>query len=213
MGTFDHGSDEPGWRLGKSWRMRYREGVDTLFVGHISGKGKRLTFQGVSKGAFLGRHHFAYLNSKGVLKEAHVELRFLKTVDLDKSLLLKTGTILGTRSGYSLLLPGGSIREILSGAMGYANVVQNEQGNRFAVVAESFVESASIQVFDHGKVRKLFQANTHQQDYHWGRAEMVHYQVDGRRLNGILYCPDRIEAGEKYPLVVRIYEIRSDHFF
>lgn len=183
-----------------------QDGFDLWRFDMDSGQRQRLTF-GREKGLIYR------LTPHSADDQAHVELRFLKTVDLDKPLLLETGTILGTRSGYSLLLPGGSIREILSGAMGYADVVQNEQGNRFAVVAESFVESASIQVFDHGKVRKLFQANKHQQDYHWGRAEMVHYQVDGRRLNGILYCPDRIETGEKYPLVVRIYEIQSDHFF
>ena len=36
------------------------------------------------------------------------------------------------------------------------------------------------------KASLVYQSNKQQQEYHWGRSEIVHYQVGGKKLTGVL---------------------------
>lgn len=48
-------------------------------------------------------------------------------------------------------------------------------------------------------------------DYAWGRAELVDYRTErGERLQGVLRYPANYQPGRKYPMVVYMYELRSD---
>lgn len=47
--------------------------------------------------------------------------------------------------------------------------------------------------------------------YNWLRAELISYQLlDGRASQGILYKPENLDRGTKYPMIVHFYERRSD---
>ncbi len=51
-----------------SWRMRYDDGRDTLYVGKTSGAGGHRSFTNAGKESFFGRSHFAYLTSQQTLR-------------------------------------------------------------------------------------------------------------------------------------------------
>ena len=55
--------------------------------------------------------------------------------------------------------------------------------------------------------RKISHANPRQKNYKWGTAELVEWtSFDEIPLKGILYKPEEMEAGKKYPMIVYFYE-------
>ncbi len=64
---------------------------------------------------------------------------------------------------------------------------------------------------DFNNPRKISQANPQQADYLWGKAELISYlNGDGQELQAILIKPENFDPGQKYPLLVYIYEKLSD---
>ncbi|MDR7371067.1 prolyl oligopeptidase family serine peptidase [Flavobacterium aquidurense] len=59
--------------------------------------------------------------------------------------------------------------------------------------------------------KPFFQSNIQQQNYFWGRSELIRYQnAKGQNLKGVLIYPARYDPAKKYPMIVNIYEIQSD---
>lgn len=59
--------------------------------------------------------------------------------------------------------------------------------------------------------RQVSTTNPFMSDYAWGRAELIEYRNErGARLQGALRYPVNYQAGRKYPMVVYMYEKRSD---
>ncbi len=55
--------------------------------------------------------------------------------------------------------------------------------------------------------RKVSQANPQQEEFIWGKAELIHYlNADGQELEAILIKPENFDPNQKYPLMVYIYE-------
>lgn len=91
---------------------------------------------------------------------------------------------------------------------------QYQKADKAAVylyVAEMYDVSPRLVVIDKRKTTSytLVQSNKQQQDYYWGRSELVHYTAMGKELSGALYYPADYQAGKKYPMVVEIYECKS----
>lgn len=60
--------------------------------------------------------------------------------------------------------------------------------------------------------KRASDTNPFQSEYTWGRAELVDYvNANGKDLQGALYYPAGYEAGKQYPMVVYIYEARSQN--
>jgi dipeptidyl aminopeptidase/acylaminoacyl peptidase len=58
---------------------------------------------------------------------------------------------------------------------------------------------------------KISDTNPQQSKFAWGRSELVNYKNrDGRALQGALFYPANYVPGNKYPMIVYIYEIRSN---
>lgn len=64
---------------------------------------------------------------------------------------------------------------------------------------------------DFSDMKKISRANPQQDEFIWGRAELIHYlNADGRELEAILIKPEDFDPNKKYPLMVYIYERLSD---
>ncbi len=60
-------------------------------------------------------------------------------------------------------------------------------------------------------MRKVSDANPQQARYRWGRSDLIPFRsADGKPLRAILTRPDDFDPSKKYPLLVYIYEERSD---
>lgn len=58
-----------------------------------------------------------------------------------------------------------------------------------------------------GKEELLYQSNPQQQEFYWGKSELIHYTADGKDLKGALIYPANYDPNKKYPMVVEIYEM------
>lgn len=62
-----------------------------------------------------------------------------------------------------------------------------------------------------GKQQLICQSNPQQKEFYWGKSELIHYNApDGEQLKGALFYPTDYVSGKKYPMIVYIYERRSD---
>lgn len=65
-----------------------------------------------------------------------------------------------------------------------------------------------------GKNRLIYQTNPHYKNFKTGPVERISYKSkDGEPLQGILFYPDDYEPGEKYPMIVKIYERLSQNYY
>jgi dipeptidyl aminopeptidase/acylaminoacyl peptidase len=83
----------------------------------------------------------------------------------------------------------------------YHYVVQSFEDSPDAFVASADLKSA----------KQVTATNPFQSKYAWGRAELVEFKSEkGQRLQGVLRYPAGYEPGKKYPMIVYVYEKRSD---
>ncbi len=82
----------------------------------------------------------------------------------------------------------------------------------FAYTVESFDVSPDYYV-SRGRLaegRRVTRTNPFQEDYLWGRSELVEFEnAHGRRLQGALFYPAGWEPGKQYPMITYVYETRS----
>ena len=95
--------------------------------------------------------------------------------------------------------------------------------DRLAKAEDAEVYSYAVQGFDDspdifiggpdlGDGRQVTSTNPFQDDYAWGRSELIDYETGyGRRLQGALYYPAAYEPGRQYPMIVYIYERLSQN--
>jgi len=62
--------------------------------------------------------------------------------------------------------------------------------------------------------RKISNTNPQAGEYLWGDAKLVHWiSFDNEQLDGILYTPENLDPGKKYPMLVYFYEKRSSTLY
>ncbi|MCK5338178.1 MAG: S9 family peptidase, partial [Bacteroidales bacterium] len=68
-----------------------------------------------------------------------------------------------------------------------------------------------ISNMDFSGEKRLTDVNPRQEDYLWGRVEMVHWtSADGVDLDGLLYKPENFSPDSSYPMIVYFYEKYSN---
>ncbi len=88
-----------------------------------------------------------------------------------------------------------------------------KKADRFMWTENTYVDPPSLMVADGdmSNMKEVVQVNPQQKDYAWGKAELVNFKnVHGKDLQGVLHYPAGYEEGKEYPMLVYIYEIRSN---
>lgn len=127
---------------------------------------------------------------------------------------LSKGIILAARgrdnsSGYYFLSPNGHNERLVYGAKKNDYLQEAQDQKSFIYMQQTFEESPRLMYYDKGSdtSKVLFQSNPQQKNYHWGRAEVVHYQNSkGEQLKGALFYPAGYSPGKLYPMVVQVYQ-------
>jgi dipeptidyl aminopeptidase/acylaminoacyl peptidase len=91
--------------------------------------------------------------------------------------------------------------------------VRTEAENAYLFTIETFDEFPDLYMSDtaFGNIRRLTDANPQQIDFAWGSARLFEWHnADGIPLQGILYLPADYKRGQRYPLIVYIYERLAD---
>lgn len=93
------------------------------------------------------------------------------------------------------------------------SVRRADDAERYTFVEESYTDSPDVMVASEelDNIRQLSNTNPQQDDYAWGKTELIDYtNADGKTLQGALHYPANYEEGKQYPMIVYIYEIRSN---
>ncbi len=88
-----------------------------------------------------------------------------------------------------------------------------KKADRYMWTENTYVMPPTLMVADAGLTNKkqVVQINAQQAKYAWGKAELVSFtNANGKDLQGVLHYPANYEEGKKYPMLVYIYEIRSN---
>ncbi|MCF8223236.1 MAG: prolyl oligopeptidase family serine peptidase [Bacteroidales bacterium] len=149
------------------------------------------------------------------------ELRF-RTIRLDReNNYFKTGsdlylTAMGDKtkeSGFYRISAGGKRHRLIFGSKFIYGLKKAKEANMFVYREEEYSDSPDIFVTNSlfRKPVQLSNTNPQQSDYYWGKSEVIKYtNSNGKELQGALYYPANYKEGEKYPMIVYIYEKRSD---
>lgn len=117
--------------------------------------------------------------------------------------------------GYARLTLGASgaterliwVDELLEG------LTKAKRADVYAYVKESFENSPNIFVAGSylNDAKQATATNPFQSRYAWGHAEVIEYQSDrGQQLHSALFYPANYQPGHTYPMIVNVYEHRSD---
>ena len=115
-------------------------------------------------------------------------------------------------SGYYRLSPAGAIEQLIYESSGVDRLTKAEDSDLFIFRRQKADESPNFFRTDarFENTIQLTDTNPQQTEYFWGYTELVTYTNDhGEELQGRLLYPAHYEAGKQYPMVVYIYEKRS----
>ena len=135
--------------------------------------------------------------------------------DPDEPLYYSTYGEWTKKAGFSRARRGDPLEQLLweDATFGFFGGLQKaEDADVYIVRKERFDDSPDYFVTDgdFGDARQVTATNPFQDDYAWGRTELIDYENEwGRKLQGSLTYPAGYEAGGKYPMIVYHYELLS----
>jgi dipeptidyl aminopeptidase/acylaminoacyl peptidase len=104
--------------------------------------------------------------------------------------------------------------KLIFGDKKYTLIDQADKNPRIVFSEQTFQEYPDVWVSDDlkfGSPKRMSDANPQQKDFLWGTAELVQYTSnDGVPLQGIVYKPENMVPGKKYPMIAYFYERDSD---
>src|SRR6185436_2196687 len=98
-------------------------------------------------------------------------------VDLSRPLYLSLYGKRTKQSGYARLMPSGEVSRLLFTDASIGNLTKADSTDRYAFVRQRFDESPNVFVAgaDLAKPEKRTETNPFQNDYAWGKAELINF--------------------------------------
>ncbi len=122
-------------------------------------------------------------------------------------------------SGFAVMLPKKrTVKKLLYKPEMNNRLEKAILSDKFIYVTQTYTKSPNVFYTDRDfrQIRQITHTNPQQSDYAWGKATLVSFtNRDGKKLQGVLHYPAKYEPGKKYPMLVYIYEIRSNslHYY
>jgi len=188
-----------GWTMGDESVLLY----DELDIWEVRADGSRAT-RLTNGAAEHVRHRYVKLDAD---EEA---------IDRGRPLMLSLFGTWSKKSGFARLRMDGAsavVDRLLWVDKRADRLVKAKNVDVYAYVAQDFTDAPDYFVGGSGlaDARSATTTNPFMAEYAWGRAELVEYRSQrGERLQGVLRYPANYQAGRKYPMVVYMYEKRSD---
>ncbi len=117
-------------------------------------------------------------------------------------------------SGYARVAGNGAVDELVFEHARVGGLVKARDAERFAFRRERWDDPPDVVVTgsDFRDPRPMVETNPFQDDYAWGRSELLSYTTDaGHDLQAVLVYPAGFEEGGRYPLILYQYERLSDN--
>ncbi|MHC0443080.1 prolyl oligopeptidase family serine peptidase [Flavobacterium sp. 3-210] len=194
----------PGWTKDDKEILLYDQ-YDIWAVSPEGASYRRLTKGKESKIRFRiadapNKFHYA-----SIYEDNHLE-----NYDLDKDLFLRAeGEDLKT--GFFVLNSKSEVKEIVYRDSYIDEFFYSSEKQKFIFREQKFDLSPRLVAVDKSaNCNPFFQSNPQQDNYFWGKAELIRYQNSkGLDLRGALLFPANYDPAKKYPMIVDIYELNS----
>ncbi len=135
-------------------------------------------------------------------------------IDLEKPLYL---SLYGNRTkkyGYAVMTTGETPETRIWTEKNISNLLKAEEADVYCYLEQDFDDSPDYWVSgkDLNETRQVTDTNLFQADYQWGHSELINYVNEhGQKLQGALFYPADYDPSRQYPMIVYIYEIRSNN--
>ncbi len=116
------------------------------------------------------------------------------------------------KAGYARSEPGDEPEMLIWDDKSFGRLLKADDADVFVFRQERFEDSPDYFVAgaDLSNARQVTTTNPFQDDFAWGRAELIDYENEwGRPLQGALIYPADYEPGRQYPMLVYYYELVS----
>ncbi|HVD91154.1 MAG TPA: prolyl oligopeptidase family serine peptidase [Vicinamibacterales bacterium] len=137
-----------------------------------------------------------------------------EAIDRSKPVYLQMMGTWTKKSGVARLAPGAPAPEkLLWLDKSVTRLAKAKDADVYEYVLQSYEDSpdAFVGSPDLKSMKQVTATNAFQGKFAWGRAELIEFKSEkGQRLQGVLRYPAGYERGKKYPMVVYVYEKRSD---
>ena len=198
-----------GWSATDDWVLLY-DRYDIWRVAPDGSSGMNLT----NGAADAIRHRYVDLDTDGPGGgPGRQGSRPTTIIDLDEPLYVSLYGQWSKQHGYGRLADGGRpVTHLLWLDKNVGRLMKATAANRFGYLTQGFDDSPDYFVGgpDLANARQISNTNPFQPEFAWGRSELVDYSsVDGQRLQGALFYPANYEPGRQYPMIVYVYELRS----
>jgi len=156
--------------------------------------------------------HLKYRLARADIDYSGITLPYSPSVtavlNLNKELILSYADLFTGRYGYSVLKPGGHITPLTKGPNSATRLGVTALGKQIIYEEQSFETSPRIIAKDmvSGNEKIIIQSNRQQQEYQWGRHEVLHYTVGVDTLKAALLYPHDYDSSKRYPMITYIYE-------
>lgn len=181
---------------------------DKFDIWLISPDGKQS--QRITKGAESGIRHRIVTYSGRSLRDSFFGFQALAYA-LDDGLMIRTLDTEKLNEGFGRWQQENGLKEIVRKDAKMYYTFKPIGANRYQYIETRFDTSPRlVQVDERGHEKVLTQANAQQAEYHWGKSELIHYNgPNGEKLKGALFYPAGYDPEKKYPMIVSIYELKS----
>ncbi len=139
-----------------------------------------------------------------------------KNIDLNAKLLLNAFNEKTKQNGfYSLIInEKNSLEKLVMGDFLFRTPQKAKNSNKLIWQRGTYQKYPELQISDlkFNNNRVLSLTNPQQEKYIWGTVELMDWtNLEGEKLQGLLYKPENFDSTKKYPMIVYFYERYSDN--
>jgi dipeptidyl aminopeptidase/acylaminoacyl peptidase len=162
--------------------------------------------------------------TNGYGRKNQIQFRYQKIdreayfISLKEPLLLRGFNELTKETGFysSSALLQNNPAELISGPYSFRSPVKAKNADVLIWTRSNFREYPDLYFSDlsFSGFQRISNTNPQSGKYLWGDARLVHWtSFDDDTLDGILYTPEKMDPGEKYPMLVYFYEKMSSNLY
>jgi dipeptidyl aminopeptidase/acylaminoacyl peptidase len=118
--------------------------------------------------------------------------------------------------GYSVVDLSGKTApfRIFYGPYAYSALLKSRDADILVYTKETFTLSPQLVVRHQNQESVVLHTNPQQSDYNWGTVELFNWKAyDGKTATGMVFKPENMVPGKKYPMISYFYERDSDGLF
>ncbi len=133
-------------------------------------------------------------------------------ITADRPMMLSVYGDRTKRSGYARWVRGRRPEILIERAASVGRLTKARDVDRHALTIQDYDDSPDVYVTgpDLDEPLRVTETNSFQKEFLWGRSELVDYEnAHGQKLQGALFYPADYDSNRQYPMIVYIYELRS----